>query len=149
MSPSNFHVAAQRHEIELVPAMEHVAAAVHWLENLATQEDWPVRTTFGLTLSVDEALTNVVSYAFSDSGDDPLPVAPSLHLTCQSTPQGIVVEIRDNGRPFDPLGVIVEPLAQSLDEATAGGHGLRLMHHYLKSMSYARQEGWNTLTLVA
>ena len=149
MPSSHFHVAAQRHEIELVPAMEHVAAAVHWLENLATQEDWPARTTFGLTLSVDEALTNVVSYAFSDSGDAPLLVVPSLRLICQSTPQGIVVEIRDNGHPFDPLGIIVEPLAQSLDEATAGGHGLRLMHHYLKSITYAREGGWNTLTLVA
>lgn len=145
--PSSRHAPLPCHEMELAPAMEHIAAATHWLEALATQEDWPARTTFGLTLSVDEALTNIVSYAFSDIGDGFRDAAPTIRLTCQCTQQGIVVQIKDNGHPFDPLGSDIKPLAHELDEAVAGGHGLRLMRHYLKAISYELQDGWNTLTL--
>jgi serine/threonine-protein kinase RsbW len=147
--PSSNHALLRCQGMELPPTLEHIAAAVHWLEDLAMQEDWPARTAFGLTLSVDEALTNIVSYAFLDGSGGIRTANPTIRLTCQRTQGEIVVKISDNGSPFDPLSIEIAPLAASLDEAVAGGHGLRLMRHYLKSISYALEDNWNTLTLVA
>lgn len=122
-----------------------VPLALQWLESLAEQQDWAPRTTFGLTLSLDEALTNVVSYAFDPPGTT---AAPAIHLACRTDDARIELELRDNGRPYDPTAGDPPPLVACLDEAEVGGHGVRLMRHYLDSLAYRRDNDWNCLTLV-
>lgn len=125
------------------PSSHAVAQALQWLETIATREEWPPRTAFGLTLCVDEALTNVVSYAFN-----PPVVEPAIELICRIDADRIVIELCDNGRPHDPTAGEPPPLAACLDEAKAGGHGVRLMRHYLHEMTYRRISDWNHLYLV-
>ena len=57
--------------------------------------------------------------------------------------------VMDNGVPFDPTARQPRELDASLDDARIGGHGLRLMRHYLRDIRYERTDGWNRLTLVA
>ena len=135
-----------RHDtLELPADLSAVPLALQWLETLAEHQDWAPRTTFGLTLSLDEALTNVVSYAFDPPGP---PDAPAIHLHCRANETHIELELRDNGRPYDPTAGDPPPLVACLDEAEVGGHGVRLMLHYLDTLSYRRDDGWNCLTLV-
>ena len=121
-----------------------VPLALQWLESLAEQQGWPPRTTFGITLSLDEALTNVVSYAFDPPGTAG---TPAIRLDCRTTDTHIELVLRDNGRPYDPTAGDPPPLVACLDEAEFGGHGVRLMLHYLESLTYQRQGSWNCLTL--
>ena len=134
-----------RHDTLDLPAdLSAVPIALQWLETLAEQQGWAPRTTFGLTLSLDEALTNVVSYAFEPSGTA---AAPAIRLDCRAGDTHIELELRDNGQPYDPTAGDPPPLVACLDEADVGGHGVRLMLHYLDSLAYRRQDGWNALTL--
>ena len=55
--------------------------------------------------------------------------------------------IEDDGVPFDPTAQESPALATSLDEAHVGGHGLRLMRHYLHRMLYRRIPDRNVLLL--
>jgi serine/threonine-protein kinase RsbW len=55
--------------------------------------------------------------------------------------------IEDDGVPFDPTAQESPALATSLDEAHVGGHGLRLMRHYLHRMLYRRAPDRNVLLL--
>ena len=112
------------------------------LEAIAEREGWPVRTVLGLTISLDEAFTNVVSYAF-----DPPAAEPAIEVSCSTEAHRIVVELRDNGRPHDPTAGEPPALATSLDEAVIGGHGVRLMRHYLHDLTYRREAGWNCLSM--
>lgn len=134
-----------RDMLELHADAQAVPLALEWLESIADREGWQPRTTFGLTLCLDEALTNVVSYAF-----DPRPVddPPAITVSCQTAESAITLTLRDNGRPYDPTAGDPPPLVACLDEARPGGHGVRLMRHYLSELSYQRQAGWNCLTLV-
>lgn len=141
-------------KLALAPGPEAVAKALGWLEAIADQQGWAPATTFGLTLSVDEALTNVLSYAFDGDGgtddganEDHPAGSPHIELSCRETDSHIVVELRDNGQPYDPTSRQTPPTAASLDEAEIGGHGLRLMHHYLDRFDYRYEQGWNVLTL--
>ena len=59
------------------------------------------------------------------------------------------LSIEDNGAVFDPTAQASPALAPSLDEAQVGGHGLRLMRHYLRALHYQRQNERNTLVLEA
>lgn len=132
--------------LELSPDDDAIPRALHWLEGLAERESWPAKTVLGLTLSLDEALANVVSYAF-----DPPPgvdARPCISLTCRHGGGRVEIELRDNGRAYDPTGNPPAALVTNLDDAEIGGHGVRLMRHYLHDLAYKREAGWNCLTLV-
>ena len=130
-------------QLALFPDLHAVPQALQWLENIALRENWPAREVFGLTLCLDEALTNVISYAF-----DPPVAEPAIHVACQVSEGRIVLALRDNGRPYDPTVGEPPPLANNLDDALIGGHGVRLMRHYLHDMIYRREAGWNHLNMI-
>ena len=129
----------------LEPSVQGTASALAWLEALAERDGWPARTLFALTLCADEALTNVASYARAPQGQSPL----HLRLECSRTPYGVALRIEDNGAAFDPTAQTSPALAPSLDEARVGGHGLRLMRHYLHTLHYQREGDRNVLLLGA
>jgi len=125
------------------PGPQGVAHALGWLEALAERHGWPARLQFALTLCADEALVNIATHA--------RPRAPGqalrLRLECGPTAHGVALVIEDDGAPFDPTAQELPALAASLDEAHPGGHGLRLMRHYLRQMLYRRDGGRNLLLL--
>ena len=132
--------------LELSPDDDAVPRAIQWLEGIAQREGWPPRTAFSLTLSLDEALANVVSYAF-----DPPPggdARPAIALACRRRGSRIEIELRDNGQAYDPTRNPPAALVTNLDDAEIGGHGIRLMRHHLHDLVYKREAGWNSLTLV-
>ena len=125
-----------------------LASALAWLEALAERDGWPARTLFALTLCADEALTNVLSHAVTPPGAAGL----QLRLECARSDHdggGVALRIEDNGAAFDPTEQSSPALAASLDEARVGGHGLRLMRHYLQSLHYQRVDDRNVLLLLA
>ena len=133
------------------PSLPGLASALAWLEGLAQRDGWPTRTLFALTLCADEALTNLISYASAPAGGAPL----QLRLECARSGSGsgsgdsVWLRIADNGAVFDPTAQASPALAASLDDARVGGHGLRLMRHYLRALHYQHQNERNTLVLEA
>ena len=124
------------------PRAAAVTQALAWLDALAERDAWPHKARFALTLCADEALTNVGAYARAPDG------APAhLWLACGRTAHGLALRIEDDGAPFDPTAQDSPALAASLDEAQIGGHGLRLMRHYLHRLLYRREGPRNVLLL--
>lgn len=139
--------ALQPDTLRVVPDAGAVTVATQWLEAIAEREGWSPKLSFGLLLSLDEALTNVVSYGFAEgtaTGEVP---AVTLSLTRSGT--DLRLEITDNGRPYDPTLTPPAPLATDLEHARIGGHGMRLIRHYLKGLAYRHEHGCNHLTLIA
>ena len=124
-----------------------VARALEWLEATADRAGWPARTLFKLQLCLDETLTNVTMYGYDDAHRGT--VQPQVRLKLRQKDGRLILGILDNGRPFDPTAQSPRDLDTSLDDARIGGHGLRLMLHYLESMRYERLGDWNCLELVA
>jgi len=122
-----------------------IASAMAWLEIIGERDQWPPRLSFSLALGLDEALTNIVTYAFVDH---PV-VEPGIQLRVKSDGRQVSVQIVDNGVAFDPTKFPPAELATSLDDAEIGGHGMRLMLHYLDKIDYARIADRNQLTLLA
>ena len=119
-----------------------VAAALAWLEALAERQAWPAKARGALVLCADEALANIGAYARTASGE-----AAQLWLACGPSAGGLALCIEDDGTAFDPTTQALPELAASLDEARIGGHGLRLMRHYLRQLLYRRAHGRNVLLL--
>lgn len=61
---------------------------------------------------------------------------------------GLAMRFSDNGKPFDPLHDAPEPdVGAPLEDREIGGLGLFMVRKMSKTIGYARQDGWNVLTL--
>ena len=131
--------------ISIAPTVDEIPHVNAWLETLAEAEDWAMRARFGLELSLEEALVNIITHGFKATRVTPMIRVDYLH---RADGRG-AFRIVDNGIAFDPTIASPPALAANLDEARIGGHGLRLMRHYLSDLNYTRVGDENRLTLIA
>jgi len=104
-----------------------------------TRHALPDRIVSHVNLALDEAITNIVFYAYDDADDHEIGVRISLA-------QGMLTaEIVDDGRAFDPLQVAAPDLAAPLEERAIGGLGVHLMRHLVDDIRYRRDGGRNHL----
>lgn len=114
-----------------------------WInQTVAPQLQLPEKLTFRLDLVLEEALTNVIDYAF----DTAAPQQITVHL--HGATATITVQIIDEGQPFNPLQDHTSKLPTSLDEAGFGGLGLHLIRSYTQTCHYQRTDNQNILTLI-
>ena len=92
-------------------------------------------------LCVDELVTNVVRYAFTDGG----PHTITVHVERSSSEVEIVIQ--DDGRPFDPTAAPLPAMPRTLDEAVPGGRGLLLVRSIAPRLGYERRDGVNRVIL--
>jgi serine/threonine-protein kinase RsbW len=116
------------------------AARLSVLRFLAPHQPSP-RALYAVELVVEEALTNMMKYAFRD-GD-----SHEIDLTVRIEADGIVLRFEDDGVAFDPLQA-PEPRAPStIEEAVPGGLGIALLRRHCSSADYRRLGGRNVLTV--
>lgn len=134
--------------LTLPPDTAAIERASQWLDDLGERQRWDSRLKFALMLSVDEALTNILMHGFSAT---PETAGSKRYIRLEHTPRRKTVEIlvADNGVAFDPTQTPPPDAASSVETAKVGGHGVQLMRHYLKQLSYSRVENENRLHLVA
>ncbi len=84
--------------IAIDAVVDDIAKVSIWMGELEEQHDWPAPLRFGLELSVEEALANVITHAFEDGGSDPLIRVEYF----RPAPESVGMRILDNGPPFDP-----------------------------------------------
>lgn len=132
--------------LPITPGAQALEQAQRWLQQQACLHHWPEPIYFAFQLSVDEALNNILQHGFLAP---PLPT-DSIKLVLHSTqPQQFMIELIDNAPPFDPSRMETSALATDVDSAHIGGHGIRLMRHYLHDIQYAYLQGHNHLYLYA
>jgi anti-sigma regulatory factor (Ser/Thr protein kinase) len=96
---------------------------------------------FALDLCIEELITNIVKYGYEVRGDQTIQVDLDL-LNGQ-----LVLEIRDDGRPFDPTQIPEPDLNVPLEDRMIGGLGIHLVRNYVNSMEYRREANQNITTL--
>ena len=96
---------------------------------------------FALDLCIEELITNIIKYAYSVRATHTIQVDLDL-LEGQ-----LILEIRDEGRPFDPTKIPEPDLNVPLEERTIGGLGIHLVRNYVNSMHYRREGNQNITTL--
>jgi anti-sigma regulatory factor (Ser/Thr protein kinase) len=102
--------------------------------------DPEVRTT--VLLVIDELVSNLLKYGFQTVPDQ------RSYLKIEIDADTLQIELKDNGRPFNPL-VQAEPnsLGQELPDRPVGGLGVYLVLKMMDEMQYEWLEPWNCLKL--
>lgn len=133
--------APTRLELRLCGGAAAVSQAREAVDALLAPHALPARTLYRVELVLEELHTNISRYAFAPGADVQLGVALEV------LPDHVRIDFEDAGRAFDPTHATPRPLAETLEEAAIGGHGLRLVRNAVRSMRYQRREGRNLLSV--
>ena len=93
-----------------------------------------------LRLAVEEGAVNVCRYAYRNGEGE-------IELSVNEERGLVVVQLTDEGIPFDPLSADKPDVARSIRESKAGGLGIHLMKSMTDGVSYRRKGARNILRL--
>jgi serine/threonine-protein kinase RsbW len=113
-----------------------------WIEECLRAQRAPDDLVFKFDLCANEAVTNIISYAYPQNGRH------EIALRCFREDSSLCLEIEDDGIPYDPLARPEHAQPESLDEAEIGGLGVDLIRGFMDECRYARRGDRNVLTLV-
>ena len=97
---------------------------------------------FRIELSVEEAVENVVQYAY-EGGIGWLEAGTSL----DDQSLVLTIELRDAGVPFNPLEKADPDITLAATERPVGGLGIYLCKKMMDSISYRYEDGNNVLVM--
>jgi anti-sigma regulatory factor (Ser/Thr protein kinase) len=112
-----------------------------WIAERTAAFGLSTQTAYALQLCMEEAVTNVISYAFEPG---------SVHeIQIRLWPDGeeLFAEISDDGREFDPLAYELPPAVKDLGSVAVGGLGIKLMRGFAGSIAYQRSGQTNCLLM--
>ena len=96
---------------------------------------------FNLNLVLEEAVVNVINYAY------PKEEHQSIYLSASLREGSIVLILTDTGKEFDPTMAPDVDITLSADEREIGGLGIFLIRQIMNEVKYERIDGKNVLTL--
>jgi serine/threonine-protein kinase RsbW len=129
-------------QIALQAKLEQLPDLERWVTMLAADYRLPPALVHRIDLCLSEVMTNLIGYGYPDGG------VGTVSIRFWRLPKQIVVRIDDDGVPFDPTSYVPSGLPGSLEDATLGGRGIRLMRHFADELHHLRQGSANQLTLV-
>lgn len=113
-----------------------------WIDELAPALGLSDATTYAVQLCLEEAVVNVISYAFEPDTQHDVRIALWRDGTTVSA------EVTDDGLPFDPLAQEMPEPAKDLASAQIGGLGIKLVRSFTERIAYRREGSLNRLTMV-
>lgn len=101
------------------------------------------KQVFTLTLVLDELVTNILSYGYTDFDEHPIDVSLSIDDTTMS------LEIADDGRPFNILTAPEPELHLPVEQRARpiGGMGVHIVKKLMHCIEYRRENGRNIVRL--
>jgi len=127
--------------LTLVSRLEEIERLAQAVEAFGAAHHLSDEVIFALNLSLDEVVTNVISYAYADVHDH----AIDVHLRLDG--DVLRAEVSDDGRPFNPVLVPSPNLDAPIEERRIGGLGVHLVRELMDSLDYRREANRNVLTL--
>ena len=94
-----------------------------------------------IKLAVEEAVTNIIDYAYPDGADG------TIKIAIEADAKTIRFVITDTGAEFDPTSVTKADTTLGIDDRPIGGLGIFLVRNLMDSINYERIEGKNVLRL--
>ena len=137
----NTPVKQERHLI-LHNDIQQIPQLADFMETIAEEKHLNQNDTMSLNLALEEAVTNVILYAYPDGSDGLVDIEAVLRE------HSIEFTITDSGFPFDPTVVPEVDITLLADERSIGGLGIHLVRQIMDEVRYQRLDNKNVLTLI-
>lgn len=122
-----------RLELSIGNSIEEVMEISNGIYKFGKNRNLSQNTLNTLSLFIEELAGNVIKHAFKPGQKR------SLDLTIIDKPNKLIIRIRDNGSPFDPLAY--------LSSGETHGYGLLIIQKLAESIEYHRNMGLNNLII--
>ncbi len=124
-----------------IPAkLEYLGEVIQFVTKQAASFDFEDQKIFAIELATEEAVMNIINNAYPDKSGD-------LEVECYEENESLVIEIRDNGIPFDLFSAEDPDITADIEERQVGGLGIFLIKKTMDHVKYRRESNSNILTL--
>jgi anti-sigma regulatory factor (Ser/Thr protein kinase) len=130
-------------DLVLEARLDNLDRLVKAAGSLATQCGFSGTRVMKIELAVEEAVTNVISYAYREGSGQ---VALTGHWDAAA--QNLTIEITDHGSPFNVLELPPPDLTSDLVYRRIGGLGVHFIRTLTDHLYYRREDDRNILGLV-
>jgi serine/threonine-protein kinase RsbW len=122
----------------ILPEINHLRA---WIEAYGAGHNLSPELVNALLLSMDELVTNIISYGYSDSREH------IITVTLSEDEYSVTARLEDDAKPFNPLDVQDVDITTTLEEKPIGRLGIHLVKKFMDTMHYERSGEKNILTM--
>ncbi len=127
--------------ITLLNDVQNVPRLSDFVQHVCEEVGFAPSTTMNLNLAVEEAVVNVMNYAY------PKGTKGNINIEAKANDVRLKFTIIDNGIPFDPTAVGNADTSLSAEERPIGGLGIYMVRQLVDSINYEYTDGHNVLTL--
>ena len=113
-----------------------------FVEGLSEKYQFPMDVGFSLNLALEEAVANVMKYAYPEGETH------DIVLSVKLIDNRLIFKLIDTGKPFDPTIVPDADVNLSAEDRQIGGLGIFLVRQIMDSVEYRRIDGKNILTMI-
>ena len=121
--------------------IQKIPQLAEFVETIAEEKQLSQSLAMGLNLALEEAVTNVILYAYPDGADGLVDVEAILK------DHTIEFIITDSGVPFDPTAAPEADITLPVDERPIGGLGIYLVRQLMDEIRYQRLGDKNILSM--
>ena len=119
-----------------------IALMAEFVDGLCEKYQLPADVGFSLNLALEEAVVNVMKYAYPEGEEH------NIVLSVKLTDNRLMFKLIDAGKPFDPTVVPDADVSLSAEERQIGGLGIFLVRQIMDAVEYRRIDGKNILTMI-
>lgn len=121
--------------------INEVPFLAEWIEQIGFELGLPMSAVFQLNLALEEAVVNVMNYAYP--GQTGMPV----ELSVQPGEEYLTFVLVDQGVAFDPLQAEAPDIDLDAEARPIGGLGIFLVTQMMDKVGYERKDDRNILTM--
>jgi serine/threonine-protein kinase RsbW len=128
-------------ELRLANDLAALTALAERVDAFGAEQRLPANVVNAVNVVLDEAVSNAINHGY-DAG-----ARGEIVVRLRRRADGVLVEVEDDGRPFDPLQAPPPDLTLPLEQRPIGGLGIHLIRNLMDEVSYARVGGRNVLKM--
>jgi len=121
--------------------IDELSSLADKIEDLAKEWELPQELAMKINLVIEEALSNIIFYAFNDNEKHNIKISLSIDKKI------LEITFKDDGIPFNPLSQQKPDINLPAEERPVGGLGIFLMSKVMDEMQYSRDKDQNILKL--
>ena len=110
--------------------LEEIAGVTERIEAFGAMHGLPAEDLFKLTLTLDEVVTNIISYAYDDANEHQIEIRMDLDGTTAA------VRVEDDGRAYNPLEAPKPALGAGIEDRPIGGLGVHMVRSMMDELEY-------------
>ena len=129
------------YSFKLKSDLSELKSLSHQLTYFGQAHGLPEILMSAVNICLDELFTNIVMYGFKDDSEH------IIRFRINLNGNALLLNIEDNGLPFNPLMKKDSELPADLDNAKIGGLGIHIVKKLMDGIWYERKRGRNKLTL--